>query len=272
MLVSTRVARWHIFKPKISIWVHFGGSCKEICCYKICTFGLFHGYLVYFIVICMCYGYLVHVIPFWKVVSKKFCNPGLNLICTKNTSHKASQTRKIAKVGSQNFSYLPSVLLCQPTVKTEIVCARFDHWTPFFSLFCVSRSLSAKVGLSFKVLSFYMQKLFCVIAIFTVTVLGNTIIVSAQLCILKWRKDIISTYCRYVEQDRCYDFFDFFAHAYLNNYITDIFYPKIQQQKLVVALLSRKSNFFRRLRKIAEISEITTPPGVNVLIPIFAIT
>jgi hypothetical protein len=28
-LIQARVARWHIFKPIISIWVNFGGSSSE---------------------------------------------------------------------------------------------------------------------------------------------------------------------------------------------------------------------------------------------------
>jgi hypothetical protein len=38
-----RVARWYVFKPKIQIWLNFGGSCKIIL-----TFGIFPGKLVYF--------------------------------------------------------------------------------------------------------------------------------------------------------------------------------------------------------------------------------
>jgi hypothetical protein len=30
-LELTRVARWFVFKPKIQIWVNFGGSCKGRC-------------------------------------------------------------------------------------------------------------------------------------------------------------------------------------------------------------------------------------------------
>jgi hypothetical protein len=49
--VPTRVARWHIFKPKISIWVNFGGPCNERCWYILCPSGIFHGYLVYLVAI-----------------------------------------------------------------------------------------------------------------------------------------------------------------------------------------------------------------------------
>jgi hypothetical protein len=50
----TRVARWHIFKPKIPIWVYFGGPWNLKNCYNICPFALyvlqpfdtFYGHLV----------------------------------------------------------------------------------------------------------------------------------------------------------------------------------------------------------------------------------
>jgi hypothetical protein len=44
--VETRVARRHIFKPKIPILVNFGGSCNGRCCYILWQFGLFYGHLV----------------------------------------------------------------------------------------------------------------------------------------------------------------------------------------------------------------------------------
>jgi hypothetical protein len=59
--LTTRVARWFVFKPKIQIWVNFGESCNGSCwyilwtlgpfyglCYILCTFGIVHGTLVYF--------------------------------------------------------------------------------------------------------------------------------------------------------------------------------------------------------------------------------
>jgi hypothetical protein len=52
-IMPTRVARWHIFKPKISIWVNFGESCNERCWYILWPFGILYGYLVY----CMVIGY-----------------------------------------------------------------------------------------------------------------------------------------------------------------------------------------------------------------------
>jgi hypothetical protein len=46
--VSTRVARWYNFQPKIQIWVNFGGSCNGRCWYILWTFDVFYGRLVYF--------------------------------------------------------------------------------------------------------------------------------------------------------------------------------------------------------------------------------
>jgi hypothetical protein len=32
-MLKTRVARWFVFKPKIPIWVNFGGPYNEKCLY-----------------------------------------------------------------------------------------------------------------------------------------------------------------------------------------------------------------------------------------------
>jgi hypothetical protein len=42
--LSSRVARWYIFKPKIPIWVNFGGSCNWGCWYISWPFGIFCGH------------------------------------------------------------------------------------------------------------------------------------------------------------------------------------------------------------------------------------
>jgi hypothetical protein len=42
-----RFARWYIFKPKIQIWVNFGGACYGRCRHILSTFGQFSGHLVY---------------------------------------------------------------------------------------------------------------------------------------------------------------------------------------------------------------------------------
>jgi hypothetical protein len=33
-----RVARWYVFRPKIPIWINFGGSCKGWCWYILWPF------------------------------------------------------------------------------------------------------------------------------------------------------------------------------------------------------------------------------------------
>jgi hypothetical protein len=53
---KSRDARWHIFKPKIPIWLNFGRSCNGRCWSILWPFGIgilrpfgiFYGYLVYF--------------------------------------------------------------------------------------------------------------------------------------------------------------------------------------------------------------------------------
>jgi hypothetical protein len=42
------VARWYIFKPKIPIWVNFGGFFNGRCWYIIWPIGIVYDYLVYF--------------------------------------------------------------------------------------------------------------------------------------------------------------------------------------------------------------------------------
>jgi hypothetical protein len=50
-LVTLGAARWLISKPKIPIWVNFGGSCNEKCWYICWPFGPFYGHLGYFVTI-----------------------------------------------------------------------------------------------------------------------------------------------------------------------------------------------------------------------------
>jgi hypothetical protein len=47
MAMKPRVARWYIFKPKIPVWVNFGGSCNGDDGIPIlCPFGILFGHLV----------------------------------------------------------------------------------------------------------------------------------------------------------------------------------------------------------------------------------
>jgi hypothetical protein len=44
--VQIRAARWFIFRPKIPIWVYFGGSCRGRVWHILLSFGKFSGHLV----------------------------------------------------------------------------------------------------------------------------------------------------------------------------------------------------------------------------------
>jgi hypothetical protein len=69
----TRVARWYIFKPKISIWVNFVGSCNITSWSILWPFGLFYNYLVYlgsFGIFCGLFGTFFPVL-----VSRKIWQP-----------------------------------------------------------------------------------------------------------------------------------------------------------------------------------------------------
>jgi hypothetical protein len=51
------------FKPKIPIWVNFGGSCNGRCWYIIWSIGLFYGYMVYFVANVYILGLFVMFFP-----------------------------------------------------------------------------------------------------------------------------------------------------------------------------------------------------------------
>jgi hypothetical protein len=72
---STRVARWYIFRPKIAIWVNFGGSCNERYWHVLWPFGLFYGRFVYLVDV----GYLVFFPRFGMLYQEKSGNPGQHL-------------------------------------------------------------------------------------------------------------------------------------------------------------------------------------------------
>jgi hypothetical protein len=72
--VLFRIARWHILKPEIPIWVNFGGSCNGKCWYITCPFSRFYGYLVYYVAVW--YIILLGIFfPFWYVVPRKIWRP-----------------------------------------------------------------------------------------------------------------------------------------------------------------------------------------------------
>jgi hypothetical protein len=111
--LGARVARWYIFKPKIQIWVNFGGSWNEKCWYIyghlgclttlwyiLGPFGIFFPFwytkmLLYFMDILVyisvilyilwpfgifC-GNLVYFSPFWYIVARKIWQPCSEQMC-----------------------------------------------------------------------------------------------------------------------------------------------------------------------------------------------
>jgi hypothetical protein len=78
--LSIRVARWYILRPKIAIWVNFGGSCNGRCWYILWTFwyilrtfDIFYGHLVNFVVIW-------YIFPHFGILyQEKSGNPALDV-------------------------------------------------------------------------------------------------------------------------------------------------------------------------------------------------
>jgi hypothetical protein len=73
------VARCYIFKPKIPIWVHFGGSCNGRCWYILWPFwSILHpfGIGTYFVAIGIFCGYLEYFSLFGILYQEKSGNPG----------------------------------------------------------------------------------------------------------------------------------------------------------------------------------------------------
>jgi hypothetical protein len=68
--VLARVARWHSFKPKVPIWVNFGGPYNGRCWHIFWQFGLLylHPFGVFYV-------HLVHLFPFWYVACRKIWQP-----------------------------------------------------------------------------------------------------------------------------------------------------------------------------------------------------
>jgi hypothetical protein len=65
----SRVARWHIFKPKIPIWVNFEGLAME-------NVGILYGHLVYILYHCLIFLWPFGIFfSFWYVLSRKIWQP-----------------------------------------------------------------------------------------------------------------------------------------------------------------------------------------------------
>jgi hypothetical protein len=71
-----KVARWFVFKPKIQIWVNFGGCCTGRCWYILWTLGPFYSLLSYFMDIWYTVrGNLVYFSRFGILYQEKSGNP-----------------------------------------------------------------------------------------------------------------------------------------------------------------------------------------------------
>jgi hypothetical protein len=61
--MGSSAARLFVFKPKIPIWVNFGGSCDGKSWYLLLPFGLFNRHRKYFMAI-WSFGIFLHVLVF----------------------------------------------------------------------------------------------------------------------------------------------------------------------------------------------------------------
>jgi hypothetical protein len=70
------------FKPKIPIWINFGGSCNGRCWFILRPLGLFYDYWVYFVAVWYFLLSFGIFFPFWYVGEGKIWQPchGIKLI------------------------------------------------------------------------------------------------------------------------------------------------------------------------------------------------
>jgi hypothetical protein len=59
-MTTSWVARWFIFKPKIPVWVNFGGCCDGRFWYILWPFGIFYGRQSYLLLFGIFKGNSVH--------------------------------------------------------------------------------------------------------------------------------------------------------------------------------------------------------------------
>jgi hypothetical protein len=99
--IGSRVAGWHIFKPKIPIGVNFGGSCNGRCWYTLWPFGLFCGHLVY--IFC---GHLLYFMV------NRFNFPVLVCCAKKNLATQIGSFLMGEKIESGQDTCRDAVLIC----------------------------------------------------------------------------------------------------------------------------------------------------------------
>jgi hypothetical protein len=94
--LSSKVARWLYFKPKIQIWVNFVGYCNGRCWYSLRPFGIFYNHLLYIMAILYIFWLFGIFPPFWYVVARKIWQPcsvhGRFINClTRSVTERATQ-------------------------------------------------------------------------------------------------------------------------------------------------------------------------------------
>jgi hypothetical protein len=77
----TRVARWFVFKPKIQIWVNFGGSWNGRCWYILWTLGPFYGFCYILWKFGIVRGNLVYLSHFGILYEEKPVNDAQTIWC-----------------------------------------------------------------------------------------------------------------------------------------------------------------------------------------------
>jgi hypothetical protein len=87
---ATRVARWFVFKPKIPIWVIFGGFCNGKSWHILEQFGVFYGHWKYFMAI----WYLL-----WSFVVIWYFFPRFGILYLEKSGNPVSATTQTAHFG-----------------------------------------------------------------------------------------------------------------------------------------------------------------------------
>jgi hypothetical protein len=105
-----RVARWHDFKPKIPIWLNFGGSCKGKSWHILRPLGIVCGYLVYFAAIRYILRFLVKKIPILACFTKK----NLATLC---------HTHRVFMICVVFDTWMDCPKICRSTGKAERFCS-----------------------------------------------------------------------------------------------------------------------------------------------------
>jgi hypothetical protein len=80
-----RDARWFVFQPKILIWENFSGPQIAKCWYILWPFGIFYGYLGYFMTIRYILCSLGKFFQFWYQAPRKIWQPCPIVVAFRNS-------------------------------------------------------------------------------------------------------------------------------------------------------------------------------------------